>query len=516
MSTPFLELVDISTRTAATSRKTSKLALLADYLRALPPDDVEIAVAFLTGQPRQGRLGAGFASLAAALDRPAASAPSLTLADVDRAFANLLEARGSGSAARRASILGDLFSAAVASERDFLGKLIAGELRQGALQGVMTDAVAKASGISQASVRRAAMYEDLWLVARTALEAGDAGLTRFRMETLRPVAPMLAQTSDDVTEVMEEFGEAALEWKLDGARVQAHKKDDQIRIYTRSLNDVTAAVPEIVERVRTLPARELILDGEAIALDAAGTPRPFQITMKRFGRRLDVEALRATLPLSAFFFDLLRIDDDAVADRPARERFAAMADALPADIVIPRMVASEPHAASAFVADALGRGHEGVMAKALDAPYEAGNRGASWRKIKTAHTLDLVVLAAEWGHGRRQGWLSNLHLGARDPEKNSFVMLGKTFKGMTDAMLAWQTEALLSREIGRDDWTVFVRPELVVEVAFNNVQASPHYPGGLALRFARIKRYRSDKTAQDADTIDTVRTIFAGEHRPSP
>ena len=346
-------------------------------------------------------------------------------------------------------------------------------------------------------------------VARLALTEGAAGLARFQLQTLHPIGPMLAQTAEDVSAALSQFGEAALEWKLDGARIQLHKKGDDVRAYTRNLNDVSAAIPEIIETVRTLPARELVLDGEAIALDPSGSPRPFQTTMRRFGRKLDVASLRDELPLAAFFFDALRLDDAVLAERPARERFAALSSVLPARLLIPRLVTSSPAEAQLFVDAALARGHEGVMAKALDAPYEAGNRGASWLKIKPARTLDLVVLAAEWGHGRRRGWLSNLHLGARDPATGQFVMLGKTFKGMTDQMLAWQTQEFLAREIGRDDWTVYIRPELVVEIAFNNVQASPQYPGGLALRFARVKRYRPDKRAEQADTIDTVRGIYA-------
>ena len=374
----------------------------------------------------------------------------------------------------------------------------------------MLDAIAAAARVPQKDVRRAAMYSGgLGPVARVALTEGVTGLARFQLETLHPVGPMLAQTARDVSDALSRFGEAALEWKLDGARIQLHKKGDDVRAYTRNLNDVSAAMPEIIETVRTLPARELVLDGEAIALDPSGSPQPFQTTMRRFGRKLDVASVRDELPLAAFFFDVLRHENDVLAERPARERFAALSSVLPARLLIPRLVTSNPTEAQLFVDAALARGHEGVMAKALDAPYEAGNRGASWLKIKPARTLDLVVLAAEWGHGRRKGWLSNLHLGARDPATGQFVMLGKTFKGMTDQMLAWQTQEFLAREIGRDDWTVYIRPELVVEIAFNNVQASPQYPGGLALRFARVKRYRPDKRAAEADTIDAVRAIYA-------
>jgi DNA ligase-1 len=321
---------------------------------------------------------------------------------------------------------------------------------------------------------------------------------------------MLSQTADSVEEALERLGTAAFEWKVDGARVQVHKAGDDIRVYTRNLNDFTASVPEVVEAVRATPARELILDGEAVALAAGGAPLPFQVTMRRFGRKLDVERMRAELPLAVVFFDCLYRDGTSLVDRPASERFDALGAALPSSIVVPRLITADVAAAEAFYADALARGHEGVMAKALDSAYEAGSRGASWLKIKRAHTLDLVVLAAEWGNGRRRGWLSNLHLGARDPA-GGWVMLGKTFKGMTDALLDWQTRELLAREVRRDSYTVYVRPELVVEIAFNDLQASPQYPGGLALRFARVKGYRPDKRAEEADTIETVRGLHAAQ-----
>jgi DNA ligase-1 len=319
---------------------------------------------------------------------------------------------------------------------------------------------------------------------------------------------MLAQPAEDIADALARLGTAALEWKLDGARVQVHKAGDEVQVFTRSLNDITHAVPEVVEAIRVLPARELILDGETIALAPDGAPQPFQVTMRRFGRKLDVEAMRAEMPLASLFFDCLRCEGDSLVDRPARERFARLGDTLPPELIVPRLVTSDVAAGEAFFADAIARRHEGVMAKALDAPYEAGSRGASWLKIKRAHTLDLVVLAAEWGHGRRQGWLSNLHLGAPDPA-GGFVMLGKTFKGLTDEILEWQTRELLARETARDAYTVYVRPELVVEIAFNDLQASPQYAGGLALRFARVRSYRPDKRVEQADTIETVRALYA-------
>jgi DNA ligase-1 len=363
----------------------------------------------------------------------------------------------------------------------------------------------------QCRVRDAAMVADgVAAIAPVAFDEGAAGLARFALTLLRPAAPMLAQPAGDVAEALRTFGTAAFEWKLDGARVQVHKAGDDVRVFTRNRNDVTASVPEIVDAVRRVPARELIVDGEAIALRANGAPQPFQVTMRRFGRVQDVAATQAELPLAVYFFDCLRLRATALTAAPAAERFAALADALPEALRMPRIVTADVAAAQAFYEDALRRGHEGVMAKSLTAPYETGKRSASWLKIKRLHTLDLVVVAAEWGHGRRQGYLSNLHLAARD-DNGGFVMLGKTFKGMTDEMLAWQTQALLARETARDGHVVRVRPELVVEVAFNDLQASPRYAGGLALRFARIKRYRDDKTAADADTIATVRTMYAGQ-----
>jgi DNA ligase-1 len=319
---------------------------------------------------------------------------------------------------------------------------------------------------------------------------------------------MLAGSAESEAEALAELGEAALEWKLDGARVQIHKAGDEIHVYSRRLNDVTPAVPEIVDAARALPARELILEGEAIALRPDGTPHPFQTTMTRFGRRLEVERVRGTVPLTLFLFDLLYRDGISLMDEPLAWRSAALAETVPAALLVPRLVTGSADEARDFLAEALARGHEGLMAKALDSPYEAGRRGRRWLKVKPVRTLDLVVLAAEWGHGRRRGWLSNLHLGARDPESGGFVMLGKTFKGMTDEMLAWQTARLQELETSRDGHTVYVRPELVVEVAFNDLQASPQYPGGLALRFARVKGYRHDKAAADADTLATLREIW--------
>ncbi len=507
--TRLVELVTASQRIGATASRLGKVAELAAVLRRLAPDEIEIGVAYLCGETRQGRLGIGYAALGEARSAGAQSA-SLELRAVDDALEAIARTKGKGSAAGRARTLGELFARATGAEQDFLVRLLVGELRQGALEGVMLDAIAQAAALPVADVRRAAMHAGgLRTVARAALVEGASGLAAFSIRLLYPVQPMLAQPADDLGDALERLGTAAVEWKLDGARVQVHKAGREVRVFTRNLNDVTAAVPELVEAVQPLPARDLILDGETIALAPGGAPQPFQVTMRRFGRKLDVAATRAELPLSVLFFDALRLDAEDLADRPARRRFEALGDALPPPLVIPRIVTADRAEAEAFLEDALRRGHEGVMAKSLDAPYEAGRRGSGWLKVKRAQTLDLVVLAAEWGHGRRKGFLSNLHLGARDPASGGFVMLGKTFKGLTDEMLAWQTRAFLERAAGRDAHTVYVRPEIVVEIAFNELQASPQYPGGLALRFARVKRYRPDKRPDQADTLDAVRAIYA-------
>jgi DNA ligase-1 len=503
------DIVETSARVAATAARRTKIDLLSSCLARCEPAWVETAVGALSGAPRQGKIGIGYAALREARSSPAAAAPTLTLADLDLALDRLLEVRGKGANAERARLLHELYARATADEQDFLIRLLTGELRQGALEGLMAEAIAKASRLPLDDVRRAVMMAgDVGTVARAALGEGQAGLARFAVQIFRPIRPMLAQPAEDVADALGTLGRAAFEYKLDGARIQVHKAGDGVRVFSRRLNEVTGAVPEIVATARGLPLREAIVDGEAIALRPDGRPQPFQITMRRFGRKLDVAAMRKALPLRSFFFDVLALDGVPLIDRPGEERIAALDEALPEHLRIPRTVTDRPDDAEAFVRQALAAGHEGVMAKALHAAYAAGARGKSWLKIKAATTLDLVVLAAEWGNGRRQGWLSNLHLGARDPANGGFVMLGKTFKGMTDQMLAWQTEQFLAREIARDRYTVYVRPELVVEIAFNDLQASPHYPGGLALRFARVKAYRPDKRADEADTIDTVRAIY--------
>jgi DNA ligase 1 len=506
-------LVATSQRVAATSARLAKVRELAGFLKTLARAEVDTAVHYLSGETPQGRLGVGYSSLEPAALAPAAADPSLSISDVDTLLASLPGIKGAGAAARRTELLRDLWSRATPAEREFLARLLLGELRQGALGGVMLDAIAAAAELPASIVRRAAMYaKGLGAVAHAALTGGSDALDKFQLEVFSPISPMLAQTAADVSEALLDLeGEAAFEWKMDGARIQAHKAGDDVRIYTRGLNEVSAAIPEIVEAVLRLAVHTVVLDGEAIAFDASGRPHPFQITMRRFGRKLNVAALRQELPIAAFFFDCLRLGPDSLADRPTAERVAALARIVPSEMRMPRLVTSSEAQASAFYDAALAAGHEGLMAKSLQAPYEAGNRGASWLKIKRAHTLDLVVLGAEWGHGRRTGKLSNLHLGALDIQTGDYVMLGKTFKGLTDVMLGWQTRELLAREIRRDAGTVYVRPELVVEIAFSDLQASPRYPGGLALRLARVKRYRDDKPARDADTMESVRRIYAAQ-----
>lgn len=503
------DLVATSAAVATASSRLVKIGQLAALLRRLAPAEVDIAVAFLSGEPRQGRIGIGPAAIREARPSTEAETPVLQLLDVDEVFDRVAAMTGPGSAADRVRLLRELLTRATGDEQGFLVRLLFGELRQGALEGVLLEAVARAGGVPSIALRRAVMMAgELAPVARGLLVEGEAGLARFMVQIFQPVQPMLAQSAADLDEALGQLqDDVALEWKLDGARIQVHKAGDDIKVFSRSLREVTSAVPEVVEAARTLTASEAILDGEVIALRPNGTPHTFQMTMQRFGRRLDVDRLRAERPLTPFFFDCLYIDSTSLLDQPQAERVATLASIGPS-LIVPSRVRPTRQEADAFLDETLRRGHEGVMVKALGAGYAAGRRGQHWLKIKVARTLDLVVLAAEWGHGRRKGWLSNLHLGARDPAHGTFVMLGKTFKGLTDQMLGWQTEKLLALETGRDDYTVYVRPELVVEIAFNDLQASPHYPGGLALRFARVKGYRSDKPASEADTIETVRDIY--------
>jgi DNA ligase 1 len=505
-----VDLVETSAAVAGVSGRREKTARLADLLARLDAGDVEVAIAYLSGATRQGRLGVGYAAIQGASDVAPAEHATLDLRDVDQVFTALAGIEGKGSGAERSRQLRGLFARATRDEQEFLRRLLFGELRQGALEGVLIDAVARAAKVRAAAVRRATMAAgSLGPVARAAFAGGERALDAFVVQLMRPVQPMLAASAESVEQALEQLGDPALEYKIDGARVQVHKDNDEVRIFSRTLRDVTVAAPELVSLVRTFPARSLILDGEIIALRADGSPYPFQVTMSRFGRTLDVERRSVEQPLTPFFFDCLYADGAALLDEPHERRLEVLR-ALAGGASIPFVIRPDREGATAFVREALAKGHEGVMAKALDAPYAAGRRGASWLKIKQPRTLDLVVLAAEWGHGRRRGWLSNLHLGARDPDRNSFAMLGKTFKGMTDEMLAWQTDKLLALEIARDAYTVHVRPELVAEIAFNEIQESPVYPAGLALRFARVKRYRTDKTAADADTVSMVRSLWSG------
>ncbi|KZS69383.1 ATP-dependent DNA ligase [Mycobacterium kansasii] len=507
-------LLDVATTSldvGATSSRLSKIERIADLLRRAAPDPELVAtiVAWLSGELPQRHIGVGWASLRA-LPPPAGHA-TLTVAGVDAAFSEIGATSGSGSQARRAQLVSELFSAATESEQTLLLRLLSGELRQGALTGIMTAAVAKAAAIPASAVQRAAMLGgDLPAVAAAGLTGGAAALDAFTLRVGRPGGPMLAQTATGVTDALERHdGTTIFEAKLDGARVQIHRAGDDVTVYTRSLDEVTARLPEVVEATLALPVRELVADGETIALRPDHRPHRFQVTASRFGRSVDVAAARATQPLSVFFFDILHHDGDDLLDAPTTERLAVLDAVVPVRHRVDRLITSDAAAAAAFLDATLAAGHEGVMAKAPGAPYQAGRRGAGWLKVKPVHTLDLVVLAVEWGSGRRRGKLSNIHLGARDPASGKYVMVGKTFKGMTDAMLDWQTARFTELAIGgTDGYVVQLRPEQVVEVAVDGVQGSSRYPGGVALRFARVLRYRDDKGPDDADTIDTVRALY--------
>ncbi len=502
------EVVEASRRITATSKRLEKIELLASLLKRLSPDEIETAVAFLSGATRQGRIGIGYATLRASMSAPSET-PVIELLEVDRTLDDLTQVSGAGSESRKRELLNRLFSRATREEQQFLSGLLVGELRQGALEGIMIEALGKASGLGADRIRRAAMMGGgSASIARAAMERGEPGLAQFDVQLFRPVQPMLAQTAEDVSDALQDLGgEMALEYKFDGARVQAHKSGDRVAIYSRGANDVSAAVPEIVAAVRALPARDLILDGEALSLDATGRPQPFQVSMRRFGRKVNINQLQGELPMTPFWFDLLYLNGASSIDNPQAQRFRELSQLIPAENLVPHLATESRDSAEDFLHQALSRGHEGVMAKARNAAYAAGARGQSWLKIKQARTLDLVILAAEWGNGRRQGWLSNLHLGARDIEKGGFAMLGKTFKGLTDEMLAWQTAEFQKIEIARDKYTVYLEPKIVVEIAFNEIQISPRYVSGLALRFARVKRYRPDKSAAESDTFQTVQKL---------
>jgi DNA ligase-1 len=499
------ELVDASAQVAATSSRSAKIETLAGLLRRLDDDEVAVAVAFLSGVPRQGRIGIGY-SIVFGMDVPPAAQPSLTIHEVDNAIDAIEAVTGSGSAAIRRELNAGLLGRATDEEADFLRRLFTGQLRQGSLAGVMTAAVAKAAGVGVEVTRRALMLSgDLARTAEIAMTDGERGLRAVGFELFRPILPMLASTGAAVGEVVAGFESASVEFKLDGIRIQIHRRDDEVRIYTRNLNEITDTLPGIVATVRRLPVRQVVLDGEALWMSEAG-PASFQETVSQIDADAPPEGI------VTFVFDLLHVDGEDLLDLPLSER-AARLEAIAPELKIPGVVTTDPREGERVLEESLAAGHEGVVVKDTASLYAAGRRGGAWRKVKPVRTYDLVVLGAEWGHGRRQGWLSNLHLGARDPRTGEFMMVGKTFKGLTDELLRWQTDALLQRETGRRGIAVFVNPELVVEIALDGVQASTRYPGGVALRFARVKRYRPDKDAAEADTIDELRALLPASMR---
>jgi DNA ligase-1 len=498
--TGFADVVTASAGVAATTSRSAKIAILADLLGRLEPEEVPVVVGFLSGIPRQGRVGIGYATLRG-IDRAPAVEPSLIVADVDQAIDAIEAATGSGSAARRRELLGELVSRATEPEAGFLVGLLTGGLRQGALAGLMADAVARAAGVPGDIARRALMLSgDLTRMAQIAMTEGEQGLRAVGFEIFRPILPMLASTGATVADALAGLARASVEFKLDGIRIQIHRRGDEVRIYTRNLNDITDTLPGIVAAVRRLPVTQAVLDGEALWMDAAG-PAPFQYTVSQIDSEAPPEGI------VTFLFDLLHVDGEDLLDAPLHERAARLEAIAPAQR-IPGVFTDDPEVGQRVLQDALDAGHEGVVVKDAASTYAAGRRGRAWRKVKPVRTYDLVVLGAEWGHGRRRGWLSNLHLGARDPDAGGFVMVGKTFKGLTDELLRWQTDALLARETERHGIAVMVRPELVVEIALDGVQASTRYPGGIALRFARVKRYRPDKDAQESDVIGDLRALL--------
>jgi ATP-dependent DNA ligase I len=540
-------LVRTSAAVAASPGRLAKIAAIAGLLREVTPAEIPVAVAFLSGELTQRQIGVGYAAIIDLLGpspasggdprspgttqppgtpQPPAPAPTLTLTEADEALGAIGARAGPGSQTERRQLLGLLLNRATADERQFLVRLLGGELGQGALAGVMTEAIASAAGVPAAAVRRAHQIGgSLALAATAALTdgAGDparaqAALRGVTLEVGRPIRPMLAASAPAIAAALDRISPAAVEWKIDGIRIQVHRAGADVRVFTRTLDDITARVPEIVAAARSLDVTAAVLDGEAVALYPDGRPRPFQVTSARTASQADIARQSEETPLTPFLFDVLHLDGTDLIDTPASERFSALAAIAPASLVIPRIVTADQEQAEAFFGRAVDLGHEGVVIKSLTALYGAGRRGSDWIKVKPRHTLDLVVLAAEWGHGRRQGWLSNLHLGARDEATGDLVMLGKTFKGLTDALLTWQTTTLLeladpprtAAEPGRHG-VVRVHPELVVEIAFDGVQASTRYPGGVTLRFARVLRYREDKTAAEADTIAAVRALWSGD-----
>ena len=552
------ELVQTSEAVAATSGRTAKITEIAGLLRRAGPGEVAVVVAFLSGELRQRQIGVGYASLGDLLRLEPAGEGPLTVAQTDAVFEAVGQVGGAGAQAERRRLLAGLFGQASQTEREFLVRLLAGELHQGALEGVMTEAVARAAGVPAAEVRRAHLLAgSLPLVAEAALTAAwaaapaavpdaapatgpaaapdaapatepepDSGaalaaLGAFGLKVGRPLRPMLASSAATVADAFARMSPAVVEWKIDGIRIQVHRSGTDVAVFTRTLDDITIRVPEITEAVLALDVQAAVFDGEAVALAPDGRPRPFQVTASRTGSHMDVARQRADTPLTPFFFDVLHLDGTDLIDEPAHVRQARLAAVMPAPLLVPRLVTEDVDAAGAFFADAVERGHEGVVVKSPDAKYAAGRRGSEWIKVKPRHTLDLVILAAEWGHGRRRGWLSNLHLGARDPATGGLVMLGKTFKGLTDEMLTWQTKRLLeladppgsgpAGDLKNAYGVQRVRPELVVEIAFDGVQGSPRYPGGVALRFARVLRHRPDKPAAEADTIESVLALWRGD-----
>jgi DNA ligase-1 len=498
--TLFAEVVAASNEVGATSSRSRKVAILAELLRNLEPAEIPISVGFLSGVPRQGRVGIGYSTIYG-IEHTAAARPSLTAGDLDRVITEIQSATGSGSAAKRRQLLDELFRRATEAEGDFVRRLFTGELRQGALAGLMADAVAKAAGVPADTTRRALMLSgDLTRTAEIALTEGEAGLRGVGLQLFRPILPMLASTAESVGAALASFERASVEWKLDGIRIQIHRRGEEVRIYTRNLNDITHALPGIVEAAGRLPLAQAVLDGEALWMGDDG-PAPFQDTVSQIDGGAPPEGV------VTFLFDLLHVDGEDLLDVPLSERAGRLAELAPR-LKIPSTVTSDPDEAQRVLDEAIAAGHEGVVVKDAASTYAAGRRGKAWRKVKPVRTYDLVVLGAEWGHGRRQGWLSNLHLGARDPRTGGFVMVGKCFKGLTDELLTWQTRELLAREVERRGIAVLARPELVVEIALDGVQASTRYAGGVALRFARVKRYRPDKNADEADTIDDLRALL--------
>ena len=494
------DVVTASREVAATTARSRKIAILADLLTRLEPDEVPIAVGFLAGVPRQGRVGVGYSTIYGIESAPARE-PSLTIDELDRAIADIQGTTGTGSSAKRKQSLGELLGRATEPEADFVKRLFTGELRQGALAGLMIDAIAKAAGVSGPIARRALMLSgDLTRTAEIAITEGEDGLRGVGLELFRPILPMLASTAASVPEAVGRFARSSVEWKLDGIRIQIHRRGEDVRIYTRNLNEITRVLAGIVDAVRHLSVTQAVFDGEALWMGDGG-PAAFQDTVSQLDGQAPPEGV------VTFLFDVLHLDGEDLLDTPLEER-AARLEAIAPELRVPGVITSDPAVAERVEEEALSNGHEGVVVKDAASLYTAGRRGKTWLKVKPVRTYDLVVLGAEWGHGRRQGWLSNLHLGAREPRTGAFVMVGKCFKGLTDELLAWQTKELLARETHRQGIAVLVRPELVVEIALDGVQSSTRYPGGVALRFARVKRYRPDKRAEEADTIDDLRALL--------